>query len=185
MKNSTKFLFVTSLLGASLLAACGQAATPTANSSAPADTKIATTASKATAANSSSAKTDACALLTKEAVGKVLGETVDTVTPKGLGGVCSYVTKNLDFELTAFHSGGTDYLKTTRAKLGDLALDVPGLGDEAFYNTNSIVNTLFVRMGDAAYLLDVMRNPGVQGPTPEALRVFEKALAEQLVGNLK
>jgi hypothetical protein len=185
MKNSTKFLFVTFLLGTGLLAACGQAATPTANSSAPADAQGATAAPKATVASASSSKTDACALLPKETVGKVLGETVVTVTPKGLGGVCSYVTKNLDFELTTFHSGGTDYLKTTRAKLGDLALDAPGLGDEAFYNTNSIVNTLFLRKGDAAYLLDVMNNPGVQGLTPEALRALEKALAEQLIGNLK
>jgi Protein of unknown function (DUF3558) len=184
MKKPMTFLFVTTLLGASLLAACGQAATPSANSSAPADAQLATASPKSTVASSSSSKVDACTLLSKDEVGKVLGETVGASESKGLGGVCSYTTANLTFELTVSHTGGTDYLKTTRAKLGDLALDVPGLGDEAFYNTNSIVNTLFVRVGDAAYLLDVMNNPGVQGPSPEALRAMEKALGEQLVTNL-
>jgi hypothetical protein len=118
-------------------------------------------------------------------VGKVLGETVETVTPKGLGGDCAYDTANLTFELTAFHTGGTDYLKSVRSKIGDLLLEAPGLGDEAFYNTNSIVNTLFLRMGDAAYLLDVVNKPSGNEISPEAVRAMEKALAEQLVSNLK
>ena len=185
MNKSSTFLVLTTLLGAGLLAACGQAATPNANSGSPGVSQPAAASPKSTVAGSSSSKTDACALLTKEEVGKVLGETVETVTPKGLGGVCTYDTANLSFDLTVFHTGGTEYLKTTRAKLGDLALDVPGLGDEAFYNTNSFVNTLFLRMGDAAYLLDVMNKPSGNEISPEAVRAMEKALAEQLVSNLK
>jgi hypothetical protein len=179
MNKSSTLLVLTTLLGAGLLAACGQAATLATNSGAPAASP------KSTVAGSNSPKTDACALLSKEEVGKVLGETVETVTPKGLGGVCTYDSANLSFDLTVFHTGGTEYLKTTRAKLGDLALDVPGLGDEAFYNTNSFVNTLFLRVGDAGYLLDVVNKPSSNAISPEALRAMEKALAEQLLGNLK
>jgi hypothetical protein len=173
MKKSSMFLVLTTLLGASLLAACGQAATPNANSGASADSQPAAASPKSTVAGSSSSKTDACTFLSKE------------VTPKGLGGDCLYDTANLSFELTVVHTGAAEYLKTTRAKLGDLALDVPGLGDDAFYNTNSFVNTLFLGVGDAGYLLNVANKPSSNEISPEAVRAMEKALAEQLVSNLK
>jgi hypothetical protein len=185
MNKSATLLVLTSLLGAGLLAACGQAATPNANSGASADSQPAAASPKSTDAGSNSSKTDACAFLSKEEVGKVLGETVETVTPKGLGGDCLYDTANLSFDLTVVHTGAAEYLKTTRAKLGDLALDVPGLGDDAFYNTNSIVNTLFLGVGDAGYLLNVANKPSSNEISPEAVRAMEKALAEQLVSNLK
>ena len=42
----------------------------------------------------------------------------------------------------------------TRTRLAEMALDVPGLGDEAFYNVNS--STLFVRKGDAMYVMSYL-----------------------------
>jgi thioredoxin 1 len=133
-------------------------------------------------AAASSAKVDACILLTKDDVSKALGVTVDTIESKGLGGVCSYKTKNLSIDLTVLHTGGIKYLNDTIAKIGDLALQVPGLGDQAFYNTNSIVNALFVRKGDAAYLISV--NASGQTLTPPDVQAKEKALAVQLLSHL-
>jgi hypothetical protein len=133
-------------------------------------------------AASSSTKVDACTLLTKEDVNKVLGVTVDTIESKGLGGVCSYKTTNLSIDLTVLHTGGTQYLNDTISKIGNLALLVPGLGDQAFYNTNSIVNALFVRKGDAAYLISVSASG--QLLTPADVQAKEKALAVQLLSHL-
>lgn len=184
MKNQGTFLFVALVLAGSLLAACGQASAPSAIPSASSDASPATVTANPSDLNPSPQEADACSLLTKDSVGKVLGETVEDATPKGLGGVCSYTTKTLSVDLTVVTSGGTAYLQQTQAKIGDLALVVPGLGDEAFYNTNSFVNTLFVRKGDAVYLIDVMNQPSSQELSPEDVRAKEKALAEQLLSNL-
>jgi hypothetical protein len=180
MKKTTPFLFVVLLLGASLLAACGQTGTPGTGAVVPA----ATDSSQSSGSNSIPSSSDACSLVPKDAVSQVLGQAVVAVTPKGLGGDCLYTAASLSFELTFFTSGGTQYMQDTRAKLGDLALDVPGLGDEAFYNTNSFVNTLMVRKGDAVYLVDVMNAPSSQELSPDGVRAMEKALAEQLLSNL-
>jgi hypothetical protein len=151
--------------------ACASIAGPTAN-------PVITSGSGA----ASSTKADACTLLTKEDVNKALGVTVDTIESKGLGGVCSYKTKNLSIDLTVLHTGGTKYLNDTIAKIGNLALLVPGLGDQAFYNTNSIVNALFLRKGDAVYLISVSASG--QTLTPADLQAKEKALAVQLLSHL-
>jgi hypothetical protein len=45
-------------------------------------------------------------------------------------------------------------MKTNRTRLAEMAVDVPGLGDEAFFNVNS--STLFVRKGEAMYLLSYL-----------------------------
>jgi len=184
MKNQGTLLFVGLLLSGSLLAACGLAATPNAGPSASSDVSLATTTPNPSDLNPSPPRSDACSLLTKDDVGRILGQAVEDATAKGLGGVCSYKTKSLSLDLTVFASGGTAYLQQTQAKIGDLALVVPGLGDEAFYNTNSFVNTLFVRKGDAAYLIDVINQPSSQELSPEDVRAKEKALAEQLLSNL-
>ena len=171
-----------------LAAACGGAvAAPTtavaANPPASQATKAPAVA-LATATSSAAKPSDACVLLPKDEVSKVLGEAVTDATSKGLGGVCSYKTASLSFELTVFKSGGTQYLQQTKAKLGALALVVAGLGDEAFYNTNSFINTLFLRKGDAAYLVDVKADASVKMLTPEEVQAKEKALAVQLLTHL-
>lgn len=184
MKRQGTFLFAVVLLGASLTAACGQVVTPNANPSAPSGAPLATETPNSSDLNPIPLKSDACTLLTRDDVSKVLGQAVDEATAKGLGGVCSYKTKTLSFDLTVFASGGTTYMQQVRAKIGDLALVVPGLGDEAFYNTNSFINTLLVRKGDAVYLIDVMNEPSSQELSPEDVQAKEKALAEQLLSSL-
>jgi hypothetical protein len=202
--KTIRFIFI--LLGASLLAACGQATAPNANPStstvsvpasaptlassngsatAPTVTPIQTANSKSSAVSSTASNPDACTLLTKDDVSKVFGQAVGEGVGKGLGGVCAYTAKDLTFEVTVIHTGGAKYIKDTRTKLGALALDLPGVGDGSFYNTNSFINTLFLGKGDAVYLIDVKNVPSNHEITPEDVRTKEKALAQQLLSRLK
>jgi hypothetical protein len=73
-------------------------------------------------------------------------------------------------------------MASTLTKLGDLALVVTGLGDQAFINTNSFVNTLFVLKGDAAFLINVTDSSGKLSATDE--QTMEKALAVQFLSHL-
>jgi hypothetical protein len=199
MKKHLIIRIVAFLLGATLLAACAPAASPTPNSDAPAvnvptAAPLATTVQNtpvvnppttaplatATAKPASASAKDACALLTKDEVGKIFGQAVEAATGKGLGGVCEYTTKTLGFDLTVIHTGGVKYLKTTRASLAEMGLDVPGLGDEALYNTNS--STLLVRQGEATYLITY--SDSSQQLTQEVKLAKEKAFAGQLFANL-
>jgi predicted small secreted protein len=190
MKKSKLFLFVALLLGASLLVACGQTAAPTGNTVqatvAPVQATVApvpATVASVAANNSNPSGSDACTLLTKDDVSKVLGAPVDTATGSGLGGVCTYTSKNLKIDFTvAGHTGGAKAMATTLARLGDIALVVPGLGDQAFYNTDS-ANGLFVLKGDAEYLFN-MSDVTYQPLDPAVVQTTEKALAVQLLSHL-
>jgi glycerol-3-phosphate dehydrogenase len=73
-------------------------------------------------------------------------------------------------------------MNTTLANLGNLALVVPGLGDLAFYNTNS-ANALFVLKGDAEFLFG-MSDLNYQELDPAVVQATEKSLAVKLLGNL-
>ena len=157
MKKPATLLFAIVLLGANLLAASGKAAPPNPKSS-----------------------SSACALLAKGDVSKVLGQTVEEAAEKGLGGVCSYNTRNSRFELTVTRSGGTQYMQGLRAKLGQSVLDFPGLGDEAFYNPYSY--TLIVRKGDAAYLINFYDSSHQLSDKDKQAK--QKALAQLLVSKL-
>jgi hypothetical protein len=178
---------VTSMLV--LVTACGGAAATPANpvdttgnvvpTSAPVDVPT----QVSTVANTSSGKADACTYLTQDDVSKALGITVDLGVSSGLGGVCTYTTTDLKVDLTVTHSGGTKYLADTLVKLGDLALVVPGLGDQAFFNTNSFVNALLVRKGDVAFIVSVSDLTHTTF-TPEDLQAKEKALTEQMFTHL-
>lgn len=77
---------------------------------------------------------EACALLPKDDVAKVLGQAVEEAIVKGVGGACAYKSGKLSIDLTVLHSGGTQYLHSVRTKLGADALNVSGLGDGAFFN---------------------------------------------------
>jgi hypothetical protein len=183
MKKTMTFLFAAALLGASLLAACGQAAAPNGN---PVPATVAPAAAdntQASGANSNPSGPDACTLLTKDDVSQALGKPVDTATGSGLGGVCTYVAKNLKIDFTvAGHTGGIKAMNTTFSNLGNLALVVPGLGDQAFYNTNSAY-VLFVLKGDAEYLFG-MSDLTYQPLDPAFVQATEKALAVQLLSHL-
>jgi hypothetical protein len=172
-----------------LVTACGNSSAASANPAQttgnvpPTSESIAAAAQDPSSAGSPSNAADACSLLTKEDVGKVLGATVETAVASGQGGVCTYTSANLSIDFTiAGHTGGAKAMGTTLANLGDLALVVPGLGDQAFYNTNS-ANALFVLKGDAEYLFG-MSDVNYQPLDPAVVQATEKALAEQLLSHL-
>ena len=200
------------LLGSFLLAACGQAALPNANPnppavsapvsaptvgplatanqstptvSAPAVTPLATATSK----SSSTSSTNNCTALSKDDVSKVLGEAVQEVRdPSHHGVLCVYQTKNLILEANTLHEFGgylnsVKYMQDIRASLGDLALVVPGLGEEAFYNHRTAYILLLVRLGDTVYSFGVR---GVSGNylSLEETQSKEKPLAELLLSRL-
>jgi hypothetical protein len=139
--------------------------------------------SQSSGANSNPSGPGACSLLTKDEVSQVLGKPVDSAAGSGLGGVCTYVAKNLKIDFTvAGHTGGIKAMATDFARLGNLALVVPGLGDQAFYNTNSAY-ALFVLKGDAEYMFG-MGDLTYQPLDPAFVQATEKALAEQLLSHL-
>jgi hypothetical protein len=174
-----------------LAAACGSSATPSADLVAASGNLPATSALVAvdtqapTSASPSSDSAEACNLLKKDDVSKVLGTPVDSAVASGLGGVCTYTSKNLSIEFAiAGHTGGAKAMATQLQRLGDLAQVVPGLGDQAFYNTNSAVaSPLFLLKGDAEYLFS-MSDTTYQPLDPAMVQATEKALAEQLLINL-
>lgn len=192
--------FAVILACASLLAACGSAVLPTANSgaatvnvptvaalatanpAAPASSPTpapAATLAAATSAAPGSAAADACALLKNEDVNKVLGQTFVPVKDNGLYGVCAYTFQLSRVDLTITHTGGTQFMKTTRTNLADSGLNIPGLGDEALYNVNS--SALFVRKGEAVYLLSYLDSMVTQADKIAK----ESTLAALLLSRLK
>jgi hypothetical protein len=175
-----------------LATACGSAIVPPANP--PAVQPVAAVPTQATAAATevptqvsapAAAPADtaeACTLLPKDDVSKVLGEPVVTAESSGLGGVCTYTTASYKIDFTiAGHTGGIKSMNTTRSRLAEAAQDVPGLGDQAFFNTNSAA--LFVLKGDALYLFNV-NDVNFLPLDPAVVQTTEKALAEKLLGNL-
>lgn len=119
-------------------------------------------------------------------VGNILAQAVEEVREEGEGTLCVYQTNYRIFEPAFVNPGGVSgakYMENFRAINGDPAL-VPGLGDEAFYNTSPAYRTFFVRTGDAVYTFGVRGDAPDQGPSPEHVQAMEKALAEQLLNNL-
>ena len=151
-----KYLFVRILsliISLSLLAGCAKSPLPSPTQ-APSGAEVADAPTQTAAAPASNTNAaGACTILTQADVAKALGLTIDSAVESGLGGTCTYSTTDLTIELTFSHTGGIKSVQTTLANLGDLAVLVPGLGDQAFINTN--VNTLFVLKGDAIYLISV------------------------------
>ena len=186
MKISKSFTILSSLIVIVLLiAACSpNQATPVATGVPPTDQQPAiqkATQVSATISPQSNAA-DPCILLTQDDVSKVLGEAVLTAEGSGLGGVCTYKTSNLGIDFTLSNTGGIKAMNTTLTNLGDLALVVAGLGDQAFYNTNS-ASALFVLKGDAEYLFQ-MSDLNYQPLDPAYIQATEKALAERLLSKL-
>jgi hypothetical protein len=198
MNKIGMFQFIGILIGTSLLAACGQASAPGAASANPIAPAVASAAPLATAslpstvANSIPVSGDNCALLSKDDVGKVLGETVvDLRDPTKHGTLCVYQTQNLILELTFLHTfsgfaNSVDYMQKVRADgIGDTPLDVPGLADEAFYHGNSKYRMLFVRKGETVYTFGVRNVTADQSlSSPDNAQALEKSLADLLLPRL-
>ena len=179
--NKYMFLRILSLIiSVSLLAGCAKSSLPT-STQVPSGAYSAAAPTQTPAAPASNTNAEgACTLLTQADVAKALGLTIDSAVESGLGGTCTYSTTDLTIELTFSHTGGIKSVQTTLANLGELAILVPGLGDQAFINTN--VNTLFVLKGDAIYLINV--SDSSYKLTVEDRQAMEKSIAEQLLQNL-
>ena len=165
----------------------------TANQSTPTDsaptvTPLATSTPKSSSTSSIPLTAGNCTLLTKDDVSKVLAQAVEEVRdPVHDGTLCEYQTKNLILQLAVPKVPGltgVQYMQNRRALLGQSVLDVPGLGDEAFYALLTSHAILRVRKGDSVYSF------GLKGVSPadtlslEDAKAKEKALAELLLSKL-
>jgi hypothetical protein len=195
MNKTGLYLFVVILIGASLLAACGQAPAQNANSSAPAGAPLsqpATSIPQSTNANSAPVNANNCTLLSKDEVGKVLGEPVVEVRdPAKDGSLCVYQTQNLILEVLFIHKFGgyvdsVQYMQATRTSgIGEAPVDVPGLGDEAFYHGSSAYRILLVRKGDTVYSFGLRNVTADQSlSSPANAQPMEKAIADLLLPRL-
>jgi hypothetical protein len=194
MNKTSMYAFVVIMIGASLLAACGQAPATSANPTAPAVAplgQVATAIPQSASANTT-ASGGHCAVLSKDEVGTILGEAVvDLRDPAKDGSLCVYQTQNLILELnTQTVFGGfvdsVNFMKQIRANditSGDTPLDVPGLGDEAFYNGGSgFVRVLLVRKGAIVYSFGIRNITTDQSlSSPDNAQAMEKALADLIL----
>ena len=193
MKKIGLYLFVMFLL-----VACGPAAVPSAlpiASSVPADTLPAapgTEIPKSAGATSAPASSGVCVLVSKDEIGTILGEAVVEVrNPDKKGINCVYQTNNLILELNTLHTFGgygnsVEYMKQTRVNgVGDPALDVPGLGDEAFYHGSAAYRLLLVRKGDTVYSMGIRTVTADQSlSSPDNAQALEKTVAELVLSRV-
>ena len=211
MKKIGLFLFVMILLAACGSAPAPSAApnvppaaslVPAAATSAPMDTvlapavtalaELATAIPQAANPKSAPASSGVCTLVSKDEVGTVLGEAVVEVrNPDKKGVICVYQTKNLILELNTLNAFGgfansVEYMKQTRVDgVGEPALDVPGLGEEAFYHGGAAYRLLLVRMGPTVYSIGVRNVTADQSlSSPANAQDLEKAIAVLVLGNL-
>jgi hypothetical protein len=125
-------------------------------------------------------------------MGKALGEAVvDLRDPTKNGTLCVYQTQNLILELTFLHTfagyaNSVDYMQKVHTDgLGDTPVDVPGLGDEAFYHGNATYRMLFVRKGDTVYTFGVRKVTADQSiASPDNAEALEKSIADLLMTRL-
>ena len=201
MKKINLAFFTMLLIGATLLAACGQALAPTALPVAPAAATSAPAASLPPAsapaadvpqpadANPASPAAGNCSQPSKDEVGKILGEAVVEVRdPAKDGTLCVYQTQNLILELntqTKFGGFGdsVNFMKQLRANFtenSDTPLEVPGLGDEAFYHgAPDFIRSLLVRKGGIVYSFGLRNITADQSlSSPANVEELEKSLAE-------
>jgi hypothetical protein len=201
MKKTGMFLFAGILFGASLLAACGQSPAPSAvsaNPGAPAAATVAPAATaaplviaspQATVASSIPVAGDNCAILSKDEVGKILGEAVvDLKDPTKNGLLCEYLTQNLIVELEFLHvfmgaGNSVNYMQQLRTDgLGVAPVEVSGLGDESLYHGDANHRVLYVRKGETVYAFGVRKVTADQSmASPDNAQDLEKSLADLLL----
>jgi hypothetical protein len=188
MNKLGMYTIVAILIGSSLLAACGQASAPSANPGAPTVQSAApgTAIPTAAEANPVAVRPGNCTILSKDEAGTVLGQTVTEVRNEAKGTICAYQTEDLIFELNFLNTGGqsaVQYIKTIQEINPDGEL-VPGLGDEALYNSSPAYRILYVRKGDSVYTFGIRSDPASQVAAPENIPAMEKTLAELLLSHL-
>jgi len=197
MKKIGMFLFIGMLFGTSLLAACAQAAAPATAIVAPLASvaPLATVAAPATviptapAANVIPVTGNNCALLSKDEVGKVLGEAVvDLKDPTKNGTLCEYQTQNLILELGFYHTfigtgNSVNYMQQLRTDgIGAAPVEVTGLGDESLYHGESTHRVLYIRKGDTVYSVGVRNHTAdFSISSPDNAQDLEKSLADLLM----
>src|SRR5450756_1409249 len=138
MKKLGTIRTVVILLGASLLAGCGQATLPNPNPTVPAVSvpvsaptvsvpvtaptvaPLASSTPKSSSTSSIPLTAGHCTLLTKDDVSKVLAQAVEEVRdPVHDGTLCEYQTKNLILDLAMVHKApgenGVQYMQRVRA----------------------------------------------------------------------
>src|SRR5450759_3206664 len=209
MKKLGTIRTVVILLGASLLAGCGQATLPNPNPTVPAVSvpvsvptvsvpvtaptvaplaPLASSTPKSSSTSSIPLTAGNCTLLTKDDVSKVLAQAVEEVRdPVHDGTLCEYQTKNLILQLAVPKVPGltgVQYMQNRRALLGQSVLDVPGLGDEAFYALLTSHAILRVRKGDSVYSFGLQYVSPADTLSLEDAQTKEKSLAELLLSRL-
>jgi hypothetical protein len=193
MKKTGIFLFVGILIASILLAACGQAAVVNGNPVVPLAAP-ATAIPSATNANTIPIPVTGnnCTLLSKDEVGKVLGEAVvDLRDPTRNGTLCEYLTQNLILELGFYHifigtGNSVNYMQQLRTDgIGVAPVEVTGLGDESLYHGESNHRVLYVRKGDTVYSIGV-RNVTADNSlsSPDNAQALEKTIADLLMTRL-
>jgi hypothetical protein len=189
MKKTGVFSFIFILLGASLLAACGAAPVSNTVPSGPALAPLAavsTEVSQSATANANPASAPNCSLLSKDEVGTALGEPVlELRDPVKDGSLCVYQTQTMILELSILKKFGgfgdsVKYMEGTKTNgIGDAPVDVPGLGDEAFYHGGAAYRLLLVRKGDMVYSFGVRTVTADQSlASPANAQALEKAIAD-------
>jgi hypothetical protein len=190
MRKNGMFSFAIMLIGAILMAACGQAATPTANASAPAvatPAPLATAIPKTTDANSSSVATSNCSIVSKDEIGTVLGEVIVDAREKGNGTICAYQTANLILEINFLNTGGftpEQYMQNIRS-INENGVSITGLGDDAFNTAKPAYPILHVRKGNSVFTFGLRNVTADQSlSSPDNAQALEKSVAELLISRL-
>ncbi len=196
MNKTGLFTFAVILIGASLLAACGAAPVSNTVPSGPALAPlagVATEISQSATANANPASAPNCSLLSKDQVGTALGEPVlELRDPVKDGSLCVYQTQTMILELSTLHKFGgfgdsVKYMAGTRTNgIGDAPVDVPGLGDEAFYHGGAAYRLLLVRKGDTVYSFGVRTVTADQSlASPANSQELEKAVADLFINGVQ
>jgi len=190
MRKNRMFSFAIILIGAILMAACGQAAAPTANASAPAvatNAPPAQASPKPTDVNSAPLATGNCSLLSKDEIGTVLGEPVVDVRDEAKSTICAYQTANLILEMNFLNTGGVtaeQYMQNIRS-INENGVSITGLGDDAFNKASPVYPILLVRKGDSVYSFGVRNVTADQSlSSPDNAQALEKSVAELLMSRL-
>jgi hypothetical protein len=134
-------------------------------------------------------------VLSQDEVGKILAEPVVEVRdPAKDGSLCVYQTQNLILEFNTQRIFGgfgdsVNFMKQLRAigiESGDTPLDVPGLGDEAFYKGGSgLIRVLMIRKGAIVYSFGLRNITADQSlSSPDNAQALEKSLADLLLSRL-
>jgi hypothetical protein len=182
MKKTALFSVLGLVISALLLAACSPAVAPASQGSSSSATDSAYAAPAAAVASGN------CALLSKDEVGAILGETVTEVRDEAKHTICAYQTQNMILEVNFLNTGGmtaVDYMNNVRS-INANNVPVPGLGTDAFYNGNASYDILLVRTGNSVNTFGLRSDPSSQVALSQAdVQAKTLAVAQLLVSRVK